>query len=386
MTRPCNDSFLRALLKEPTEYTPVWLMRQAGRYLPEYCETRRRAGSFLQLCKNPAMACEVTLQPLARYDLDAAILLSDILTVPDAMGLGLYFSDGEGPRFERPLREEWAIRDLSAPDPWDHLRYVMDAVSEIRRALNNSVPLIGFSGSPYTLACYMVEGASSTDYRCIKSMLYNRPDLLHRILSVTADAVSAYLNAQIESGAQAVMIFDSWGGSLSAAAYQEFSLPYLRRIIATLIRQQNGERVPSIVFTKGGGLWLESIADIGCDAIGVDWTIDIGEARRRVGHQVALQGNLDPGVLFATPETIAAEAGKVLASYGADGTGHVFNLGHGISQFTPPENVTALVDAVHTRSRLLRSGTDRKSPQALDLFTETMATSGPPSGSSANPG
>ncbi|MBK8115036.1 MAG: uroporphyrinogen decarboxylase [Candidatus Accumulibacter sp.] len=386
MTRPCNDSFLRALLKEPTEYTPVWLMRQAGRYLPEYCETRRRAGSFLQLCKNPAMACEVTLQPLARYDLDAAILFSDILTVPDAMGLGLYFSDGEGPRFERPLREEWAIRDLSAPDPWDHLRYVMDAVSEIRRALNNSVPLIGFSGSPYTLACYMVEGASSTDYRCIKSMLYNRPDLLHRILSVTADAVSAYLNAQIESGAQAVMIFDSWGGSLSAAAYQEFSLPYLRRIIATLIRQQNGERVPSIVFTKGGGLWLESIADIGCDAIGVDWTIDIGEARRRVGHQVALQGNLDPGVLFATPETIAAEAGKVLASYGADGTGHVFNLGHGISQFTPPENVTALVDAVHTRSRLLRSGTDRKSPQALDLFTETMATSGPPSGSSANPG
>ncbi len=386
MTRPCNDSFLRALLKEPTEYTPVWLMRQAGRYLPEYCETRRRAGSFLQLCKNPAMACEVTLQPLARYDLDAAILFSDILTVPDAMGLGLYFSDGEGPRFERPLREEWAIRDLSAPDPWDHLRYVMDAVSEIRRALNNSVPLIGFSGSPYTLACYMVEGASSTDYRCIKSMLYNRPDLLHRILSVTADAVSAYLNAQIESGAQAVMIFDSWGGSLSAAAYQEFSLPYLRRIIATLIRQQNGERVPSIVFTKGGGLWLESIADIGCDAIGVDWTIDIGEARRRVGHRVALQGNLDPGVLFATPETIAAEAGKVLASYGADGTGHVFNLGHGISQFTPPENVTALVDAVHTRSRLLRSGTDRKSPQALDLFTETMATSGPPSGSSANPG
>ncbi|MBK8578994.1 MAG: uroporphyrinogen decarboxylase [Candidatus Accumulibacter sp.] len=386
MTRPCNDSFLRALLREPTEYTPVWLMRQAGRYLPEYCETRRRAGSFLQLCKNPAMACEVTLQPLARYDLDAAILFSDILTVPDAMGLGLYFSDGEGPRFERPLREEWAIRDLSAPDPWDHLRYVMDAVSEIRRALNNSVPLIGFSGSPYTLACYMVEGASSTDYRCIKSMLYNRPDLLHRILSVTADAVSAYLNAQIESGAQAVMIFDSWGGSLSAAAYQEFSLPYLRRIIATLIRQQNGERVPSIVFTKGGGLWLESIADIGCDAIGVDWTIDIGEARRRVGHQVALQGNLDPGVLFATPETIAAEAGKVLASYGADGTGHVFNLGHGISQFTPPENVTALVDAVHTRSRLLRSGTDRKSPQALDLFTETMATSGPPSGSSANPG
>jgi uroporphyrinogen decarboxylase len=233
VTRPCNDTFLRALLKEPTEHTPVWLMRQAGRYLPEYCETRGVPAAFLQLCKNPGMACEVTLQPLARYDLDAAILFSDILTVPDAMGLGLYFTDGEGPRFERPLREEWAIRDLTAPDPWDHLRYVMDAVSEIRRALNNSVPLIGFSGSPYTLACYMVEGGASSDYRCIKGMLYDRPDLLHRILSVTADAVSAYLNAQIESGAQAVMIFDSWGGSLSAAAYQEFSLSYLRRIVAT---------------------------------------------------------------------------------------------------------------------------------------------------------
>jgi uroporphyrinogen decarboxylase len=354
VTRPCNDTFLRALLKEPTEHTPVWLMRQAGRYLPEYCETRRRAGSFLQLCKNPAMACEVTLQPLARYNLDAAILFSDILTVPDAMGLGLYFTDGEGPRFERPLREEWAIRDLTAPDPWDHLRYVMDAVSEIRRALNNTVPLIGFSGSPYTLACYMVEGGASSDYRCIKGMLYDRPDLLHRILSVTADAVSAYLNAQIESGAQAVMIFDSWGGSLSAAAYQEFSLSYLQRIVASLIRERAGTRVPSIVFTKGGGLWLESIADIGCDAIGLDWTIDIGEARRRVGHQVALQGNLDPGVLFASPERVAAEARQVLDSYGLHNTGHVFNLGHGISQFTPPENVTALVDAVHTHSRLLR--------------------------------
>ena len=354
MTRPCNDTFLRALLKEPTEHTPVWLMRQAGRYLPEYCETRRRAGSFLQLCKSPAMACEVTLQPLARYDLDAAILFSDILTVPDAMGLGLYFTDGEGPRFERPLREEWAIRDLTAPDPWDHLRYVMDAVTEIRRALNNTVPLIGFSGSPYTLACYMVEGGASSDYRRIKGMLYDRPDLLHRILSVTADAVSAYLNAQIESGAQAVMIFDSWGGSLSAAAYQEFSLSYLQRIVASLIRERAGARFPSIVFTKGGGLWLESIADIGCDAIGLDWTIDIGEARRRVGHQVALQGNLDPGVLFASPERIAAEARQVLDNYGLHNTGHVFNLGHGISQFTPPENVTALVDAVHTHSRLLR--------------------------------
>ncbi len=358
MTRPCNDTFLRALFKEPTEYTPVWLMRQAGRYLPEYCETRRRAGSFLQLCKSPAMACEVTLQPLTRYNLDAAILFSDILTVPDAMGLGLYFTDGEGPRFERPLREEWAIRDLTAPDPWDHLRYVMDAVAEIRRALNNTVPLIGFSGSPYTLACYMVEGGASSDYRRIKGMLYDRPDLLHRILSVTADAVSAYLNAQIESGAQAVMIFDSWGGSLSAAAYQEFSLPYLQRIVGSLIRKQAGEYVPSIVFTKGGGLWLESIADIGCNAIGLDWMIDIGEARRRVGHQVALQGNLDPGVLFASPARVAAEARRVLDSYGSYNTGHVFNLGHGIAQFTPPENVTALVDAVHTHSRLLRIKTE----------------------------
>ena len=356
MTRPSNDSFLRALLKEPTAYTPVWLMRQAGRYLPEYCETRKRAGSFLQLCKSPALACEVTLQPLALYDLDAAILFSDILTIPDAMGLGLYFTDGEGPRFERPLREEWAIRDLTAPDPWDHLRYVMDAVAEIRRALHNSVPLIGFSGSPYTLACYMVEGASSSDYRCIKGMLYERPDLLHRILSVTADAVTAYLNAQIESGAQAVMIFDSWGGSLSAAAYEEFSLQYMQRIVGNLLRERGGERVPSIVFTKGGGLWLESIAAIGCDAVGLDWTIDLGEARRRVGDRVALQGNIDPAVLFASPEKVAAEARRVLESYGAgQNTGHVFNLGHGISQFTPPENVTALVEAVHAHSVLLRT-------------------------------
>ena len=352
MTRPCNDSFLRALLKEPCPHTPIWLMRQAGRYLPEYCETRRRAGSFLNLCKNPALACEVTLQPLARYPLDAAILFSDILTIPDAMGLGLYFTDGEGPRFERPLREEWAIRDLSAPDPWDHLRYVMDAVAEIRRALNGSVPLIGFAGSPYTLACYMVEGGASNDYRRIKHMLYERPDLLHRVLTVTAQAVTAYLNAQIEAGAQAVMIFDTWGGSLSTAAYQEFSLAYMERIVAGLAKEKAGERIPSIVFTKGGGLWLEQIARIGSDAIGLDWTIDIGEARRRVGDRVALQGNLDPGVLFAPPEMVAAEARRVLTSYGAGGTGHVFNLGHGISQFTPPESVAALVDAVHMMTRV----------------------------------
>jgi uroporphyrinogen decarboxylase len=329
-------------------------MRQAGRYLPEYRETRKRAGSFLQLCKSPALACEVTLQPLSRYQLDAAILFSDILTVPDAMGLGLYFTEGEGPKFERPLREEWAIRDLTVPDPYDHLRYVLDGVSEIRRALDNAVPLIGFSGSPFTLACYMVEGGSSSDYRHIKTMLYERPDLLHHILSVTADAVTAYLNAQIESGAQAVMIFDSWGGALSAAAYQEFSLQYMRRILAGLIKEKDGERIPSIVFTKGGGLWLESIADIGCDAVGLDWTVDLGEARRRVGSKVALQGNLDPSVLFASPARIAEETRKVLDSYGPGTTGHVFNLGHGISQFTPPEHVNALVDTVHDYSKKQR--------------------------------
>ena len=354
MTRPRNDNFLRAIFKEPTDHTPLWLMRQAGRYLPEYCETRKRAGSFLQLCKSPTLACEVTLQPLARFDLDAAILFSDILTVPDAMGLGLYFTEGEGPKFERPLREEWAIRDLTVPDPYDHLRYVMDGVAEIRRALDNAVPLIGFSGSPFTLACYMVEGGSSSDFRHIKTMLYDRPDLLHRILAVTTDAVIAYLNAQIESGAQAVMIFDSWGGALSAAAYRDFSLRYMQRIVAGLIKERDGERIPTIVFTKGGGLWLESIAAIGCDAIGLDWTIDLGEARRRVGDRVALQGNLDPNVLFAAPERIAAEATRVLDAFGPGDTGHVFNLGHGISQHTPPDHVSVLVDAVHGYRRAAR--------------------------------
>ena len=352
MTRPRNDNFLRALRREPTDYTPLWLMRQAGRYLPEYCETRKRAGSFLQLCKNPALACEVTLQPLARYNLDAAILFSDILTVPDAMGLGLYFADGEGPRFERPLREEWAIRALTAPDPHDHLRYVVDAVAEIRRALDNSVPLIGFSGSPFTLACYMIEGGSSSDFHQVKRMLYGRPDLMHRILEVTAEAVTAYLNAQIESGAQAVMLFDSWGGSLSAAAYQKFSLAYLQRILAGLKREHEGEQVPSIVFTKGGGLWLESIAASGCDGVGLDWTIDLGEARRRVGDRVALQGNLDPAVLLSTPEAVRRETLRVLDAFGAGDTGHVFNLGHGISQYTPPEHVSVLVETVHAYRRL----------------------------------
>ena len=355
MTRLQNDTFLRALLRQPTDYTPLWLMRQAGRYLPEYCETRKRAGSFLHLCKSPTMACEVTLQPLARYDLDAAILFSDILTVPDAMGLGLYFAEGEGPRFERPLRDEWEIRNLATPDPHAELQYVMDAVAEIRRALNSSVPLIGFSGSPWTLACYMVEGGSSDDYRKVKTMAYSRPDLLHHILSVTADSVVAYLNAQIESGAQAVMVFDSWGGVLSEAAYHEFSLPYLKRVVDGLIKERDGERVPNIVFTKGGGLWLENIAAIGCDAVGLDWTMDIGRARKLVGDKVALQGNLDPNVLFAPPEAIAKEARRVLDSYG-NHPGHVFNLGHGISQFTPPEAVSVLVDTVHEHSRKIRSG------------------------------
>ena len=351
MARPKNDNFLRALLREPTDYTPLWLMRQAGRYLPEYCETRKRAGSFLNLCKSPSLACEVTLQPLARYDLDAAILFSDILTVPDAMGLGLYFADGEGPKFERPLREEWAINDLTAPDPWDHLRYVMDAVVEIRRALNGSVPLIGFSGSPFTLACYMVEGGGSDDFRTVKTMLYSRPDLLHKILAVNAQAVTAYLNAQIESGAQAVQIFDTWGGALSHAAYREFSLAYMQRVIAGLKKTHDGERIPCIVFTKGGGQWLETIAASGCDAVGLDWTTDLGAARRRVGDRVALQGNFDPIALFASPEAVAKEAVRILDNFGPGNTGHVFNLGHGINQHTPPENVAVLVDAVHGYKR-----------------------------------
>ncbi|MBE0613550.1 MAG: uroporphyrinogen decarboxylase [Burkholderiales bacterium] len=349
MTKLKNDTLIRALLRQPTEYTPVWLMRQAGRYLQEYNQTRSRAGSFLGLCKNPGYATEVTLQPLARFPLDAAILFSDILTIPDAMGLGLYFAEGEGPKFERPLREEWAIRDLAVANPGDELRYVLDAVSEIRRALAGSVPLIGFAGSPYTLACYMVEGGASDDFRTIKTMLYARPDLLHRILDINAQSVTLYLNAQIEAGAQAVMIFDTWGGNLSHAAYHEFSLAYLQRIIAGLKREHDGVRIPSIVFTKGCGNWLEDIAAIGCDAVGLDWSVDIAQARARIGDRVALQGNLDPAVLFATEEVIQSETEKVLASYGK-GSGHVFNLGHGISQFTPPEAVKILVDCVHESS------------------------------------
>ena len=345
MSKLKNDTLIRALLREPTPYTPIWLMRQAGRYLPEYIQTRARAGSFLALCRNPNLATEVTLQPLARYALDAAIVFSDILTIPDAMGLGLYFSEGEGPKFERPLREEWAIRDLTAPDPATHLGYVLDTVSQVRRALDGSVPLIGFSGSPFTLACYMIEGQSSSDFATVKKMLYQRPDLLHQILAVNAAAVTAYLNAQIEAGAQAVMIFDTWGGTLSHAAFHEFSLAYTARVFSGLTHAHEGVRVPCIVFTKGGGGWLESIAAIGCEAIGLDWTVDIGVARERVGARVALQGNLDPAVLLSSPEIVQREARRVLERYGR-GDGHVFNLGHGISQFTPPDNVSALIETV----------------------------------------
>ena len=350
MTRPKNDTLLRALRREPTPYTPIWIMRQAGRYLPEYNQTRARAGNFLTLCKSPDLATEVTLQPLARFALDAAILFSDILTIPDAMGLGLYFAEGEGPRLERPLREEWEVRDLSVPDPWDHLRYVMDAVAQIRRALNDEVPLIGFAGSPFTLACYMIEGRSSQDFIELKRMLYTRPDLLHRVLELNATAVSAYLNAQIESGAQAVMLFDTWGGVLSHAAFHEFSLPYLESVFGRVHRSHAGQLIPRIVFTKGGGLWLESLAQTGTDAVGLDWTVDIGDARSRIGSKVALQGNLDPGVLFATPDAVRDETRKILERFGR-GSGHVFNLGHGVSQRTPPENVALLVEAVHELSR-----------------------------------
>jgi uroporphyrinogen decarboxylase len=345
-----NDTFIRAALREETPYTPVWIMRQAGRYLPEYNATRARAGSFLALAKNPDFATEVTLQPLSRFPLDAAILFSDILTVPDAMGLGLYFAEGEGPKFERPVRDERSVRQLTVPDPHDTLRYVVDAVAQIRRALDGRVPLIGFSGSPYTLACYMVEGGASADFQIIKTMLYARPELLHTLLSTNAEAVTRYLNAQIEAGAQAVMLFDTWGGSLSGAAYREYSLTYMRRVVEGLIRERDGARIPVIVFTKGGGLWLQDIAAIGCDVVGLDWTVDIGSARALIGDRVALQGNLDPAVLFSPPTRIEAEVARVLAQYGS-GAGHIFNLGHGISQHTEPAHVGALVDAVHTLSR-----------------------------------
>ena len=344
-----NDRFLRALLLEPVDVTPVWMMRQAGRYLPEYRETRARAGSFLDLCKNPDLACEATLQPLERFPLDAAILFSDILTIPDAMGLGLYFSEGEGPRFHNPVRDEQAVRALGVPDPEQDLGYVMDAVRTIRGELDGRVPLIGFSGSPWTLATYMVEGSGSKNFSRVKGMLFDRPDLMHHMLGVTADAVTAYLNGQVAAGAQALMIFDTWGGVLSPRDYRAFSLAYMERIVSGLKRENEGRRVPVILFTKGGGQWLGPMADTGCDALGVDWTTDLSEARRLTGGRVALQGNLDPCVLHASPQRIREEVGRVLESYGK-GPGHVFNLGHGIHPDVNPDHAAVLVQAVHDLS------------------------------------
>ncbi|HIJ22310.1 MAG: uroporphyrinogen decarboxylase [Gammaproteobacteria bacterium] len=344
-----NDRFLRALAGEPVDRTPVWMMRQAGRYLPEYKATRAQAGSFMDLCKNPELACEVTIQPLERFPLDAAILFSDILTVPDAMGLGLYFAEGEGPNFERPVRTAADIEKLFVPDPEGELQYVMNAVRTIRKELDGRVPLIGFAGSPWTLATYMVEGKSSKEYATTKGMLYSDPASLHKILDVTARSVTAYLNAQIAAGAQAVMVFDSWGGALSHEAYQEFSLRYMQQIVDGLTREHEGKKVPVILFTKGGGLWLESMAETGCDALGLDWTVDIGDARKRVGDRVALQGNMDPAVLYGTPERIRQEVATILQRYG-QGSGHVFNLGHGIHQYVDPENAGVFVDAVHELS------------------------------------
>jgi uroporphyrinogen decarboxylase len=348
-----NDTLLRALLREPTDYTPIWLMRQAGRYLPEYNATRARAGSFLALAKSPALATEVTLQPLERFPLDAAILFSDILTVPDAMGLGLYFAEKEGPRFERPLRDEAAIRALAAPDPSDKLAYVLDAVREIRRALAGRVPLIGFSGSPYTLACYMIEGSGSEHWHAVKTLLYARPQLLHRILEVNAQAVTQYLNAQIEAGAQAVMLFDTWGGTLSHDDYATFSLAYSRQVIAGLVKEREGRRVPSILFTKGGSPWLPQMMESGADAIGLDWSADARAARRLAAGRVALQGNLEPSALFADADGVRRAARRVLQAFGPE-PGHVFNLGHGIQPQTPIDSVSALVDEVRAYSRKMR--------------------------------
>ena len=362
-----NDSFLRACWRQATDHTPVWLMRQAGRYLPEYKATRARAGSFMGLATNPDYATEVTLQPLQRFPLDAAILFSDILTVPDAMGLGLSFAEGEGPRFARPLRDESAVAALAVPD-MDKLRYVFDAVASIRRALAGRVPLIGFSGSPWTLACYMVEGAGSSDYQRIKTMLYARPDLLHRILDINAQAVAAYLNAQIDAGAQAVMVFDSWGGVLADGAFQAFSMAYTARVLAGLKRYgPDGQDVPRLVFTKGGGIWLAEMGALDCEVLGLDWTVNLAAARAAVGGAPggpgkALQGNIDPNVLFAPPAQVQAEVRRVLDSFGPPhtdngtcGPTHVFNLGHGISQHTPPEHVAALVETVHSHSRRMRT-------------------------------
>ncbi|SFC33458.1 uroporphyrinogen decarboxylase [Marinospirillum celere] len=352
MTELKNDRFLRALARQPVDKTPVWMMRQAGRYLPEYLATRKQAGSFMDLCRNTDLACEVTLQPLERFDLDAAILFSDILTIPDAMGLGLYFVTGEGPKFRKTVRTAAEVDALPIPEVEKDLDYVMNAVSRIRQELNGRVPLIGFSGSPWTLATYMIEGEGSREYRHAKAMLYGQPDVMHQLLDKLAQTVTAYLNAQIRAGAQAVQIFDSWGGSLSTPAYAEFSLRYMEQIVHGLIREHEGRKVPVILFTKGGGQWLEQMAATGADALGLDWTTELGNARARVGNRVALQGNFDPSALFAPPAAIRAEVGRILDSYGP-GSGHVFNLGHGINQHVPPEHAKALVDAVHELSEPL---------------------------------
>jgi len=340
-----NDRYLKALLREPVDRTPVWMMRQAGRYLPEYRASRAEAGDFMALCRNTELATEVTLQPLRRYPLDAAILFSDILTVPDAMGLGLYFETGEGPKFLNPIKNESDVRKLPIPDPEDSLRYVMDAVRSIRKALNGDVPLIGFSGSPWTLATYMVEGGSSKQFTKIKTMLYSDPVLLHQLLDKLADSVILYLNAQIAAGAQAVQIFDTWGGVLSTPAYKEFSLAYMDKIVKGLNRESEGRKVPVTLFTKNGAQWAKEIAATGCDAMGLDWTVEIGDIRKQVGDKIALQGNMDPSVLYAPPEAIRMEVARILQSYG-NGTGHVFNLGHGIHPEIDPEHAGAFIESV----------------------------------------
>ena len=350
MTTLKNDRYLKALLREPVDMTPVWMMRQAGRYLPEYKATRATAGDFMSLCRNADLACEVTLQPLRRYALDAAILFSDILTIPDAMGLGLSFGAGEGPKFARPITNKAEIDNLPIPDPEGELQYVMNAVRTIRRELKGEVPLIGFSGSPWTLATYMVEGGSSKAFTKIKKMLYTEPHLLHALLDKLADSVVLYLNAQIKAGAQAVMVFDTWGGVLAHKDYEEFSLRYMHKIVDGLIRENEGRKVPVTLFTKGGGLWLEKMAETGCDALGLDWTVDIADARKRVGHKVALQGNMDPSVLYASPERIQQEVKAILAGFGS-GSGHVFNLGHGIHLDVPTESPKIFVDSIHEFSK-----------------------------------
>jgi uroporphyrinogen decarboxylase len=351
MTTLKNDTYLRALLQQPVDYTPVWMMRQAGRFLPEYREVRKQAGDFMSLCRNTELACEVTLQPYRRLKTDAAILFSDILTIPDAMGLGLYFETGEGPKFERPINCKADIDNLPLPDPEMDLGYVMDAVRAIRKALQGEIPLIGFSGSPWTLATYMVEGGSSKAFTKIKKMMFAEPMLLHALLDKLADSVISYLNGQIKAGAQSVMVFDTWGGVLSPRDYQEFSLQYMEKIVDGVIRENEGRRVPITLFTKNGGMWIEKIAATGCDAVGLDWTIDIAEAKARVGNKVALQGNMDPSMLYAPTQRIEQEVATILAGYGDSGTGHVFNLGHGIHPDVEPAHAEFFVDAVHRLSR-----------------------------------